>query len=91
MDYDKGSFHQNDSAIIDEPLTYAGAIKSNESNEWQAAMNDETRSLKNNDTWILVDKPNGRNIVGCKSGFKLKTRPSDAQPKYKARLDSKGY
>lgn len=79
------------SAIIDEPLTYADAIKSKESNQWLAAMNDELNSLKKNETWCVVDKPNGRNIVGCKWVFKLKTRPNDEQPRYKARLVAKGY
>lgn len=79
------------SAIIDEPLTYTSAIKSRESEQWLAAMNDELRSLEKNNTWSLVDRPTDRNIVGCKWVFKLKTRPNDEQPKYKARLVAKGY
>lgn len=79
------------SAIIDEPLTYAAAMKSSESDQWLAAMNDELQSLERNDTWSLVERPKSRNIVGCKWVFKLKTRPNSETPKYKARLVAKGY
>lgn len=61
--------------VVRQSLTYAAAIKSNESEQWLAAMGDELKSLERNVTWSLVERPNARNIVGCKWVFKLKTRP----------------
>ena len=34
--------------------------------DWDAAMDEEYRSLMPNDTWDLVPLPKGRKIVRCK-------------------------
>ena len=47
----------------------------------------EIESLRKNQTWVLIDKPQGQRIVGCKWLHKIKegTR-SNPKPRYKARL-----
>lgn len=35
-------------------------------------MKEELQSLYNNQTWVLVKKPNKQKIVGCKWVFKMK-------------------
>lgn len=78
------------SAISIEPTTYQEAKNSSESNNWMKAIQDELDSLKENDTWDIVDKPSKCRVIGNKWVFKLKTPPNE-EPKYKARLVAKGY
>ena len=55
-------------------------------------MEEEISSLKKNNTWILVRKPEDRKLVGCKWIFKLKDGATSIEPlKYKARLVAKGF
>ena len=50
--------------IPDEPTTYRQATSGDDL--WQAAMDDEIQSLKENGTWEEVDPPAGRRIVDSK-------------------------
>lgn len=56
-------------------------------------MKEEIASFKKNDTWILVDRPANKKLVGCnKWVFKLKEGATSAeQPRFKARLVAKGF
>ena len=57
------------SEILDEdPTTYNQAIKSSLKDKWILAMDDEINALKKNQTFEVIDKPIGRNIVGSKIG-----------------------
>ena len=58
---------------------------------WQAAMEEELRSLKKNDTWKIVDLPAGRKPVGCRWIFTMKYLADGTIDRYKARLVAKGY
>ena len=49
-----------------------------------------TGPLKNN-TWQLVDLPDGKNVVGCRWIFKKKRNADGAVNRYKARLVAQGY
>ena len=40
--------------------------------EWQTAMNKEHESLIKNETWDLVPRPNGVNVVGNRWMYKVK-------------------
>ena len=56
-------------------------------------MEEEMDSLAKNNTWDLVELPEGRSVVGCKWVwvFKLKRKVDGSIERYKARLVAKGY
>ena len=48
-------------------------------------------ALQKNETWELVDLPNGKKLVGCKWVFAVKFKGDDSLERYKARQVAKGY
>jgi hypothetical protein len=74
-----------------EPQTVAEAMQSSESCKWGAATQDELNSLKENNAWVLVNRPVDRKIVRCKSVFKVKRDEKGNVARYKARLVAKGF
>lgn len=74
-----------------EPSTYKDAMAANDSDQWRKAMNNEIDSLKENETWEMVNLPEGRKAIPCKWIYKIKTNPDGSIDKYKARLVIKGY
>ncbi|KAH9655560.1 Integrase catalytic domain-containing protein [Citrus sinensis] len=75
-----------------EPLSYKEAMRCEDKLKWYAAMQDEIVSLKKNNTWILVDRPSNKKLVGSKWIFKLKAGASENEPpRHKARLVAKGF
>ena len=48
-------------------------------------------TLEKSKTWKLVDLPQGKSIVGCKSVFTVKYKVDGSLERYKVRLVSKGY
>ncbi|KAH9751577.1 hypothetical protein KPL71_014347 [Citrus sinensis] len=78
--------------IGEEPSSYKQAMNSRDKSKWLSAMEEEISSLKKNNTWILVRKPEDRKLVGCKWIFKLKDGVTSVEhPRYKARLVAKGF
>ena len=77
-------------AVIENPKSVKEALKSDDANEWKSAMEKEYNSLMKNKTWILVDKPKGKNVIGSKWVFALKRKPDGSIEKYKARLVAHG-
>lgn len=73
-----------------EPKSFQEAINSAQSNKWFNAMREELNSLKSNDTWVLVKRPENVNVVKCKWVFKIKNVVNE-DPKFKARLVAKGF
>lgn len=78
-------------AINDEPRTYQEAIDSSESQNWKDAMESEYNSLLQNETWILVEKPENQRVIDNKWVFKVKKNPDDTIDRYKARLVCRGF
>lgn len=76
---------------LKEPETYEEATNDRCADEWRNAMKSEIQSLKENDTWELVDRPTGKKVIPCKWVFKLKNNPDGSIERYKARLVVKGY
>lgn len=75
-----------------EPFSFDDAISSVNKKKWMQAMQEEMDSLYKNETWILVDKPEGQKVVPCKWLYKLKDGiPGAEMPRYKARLVAKGF
>ncbi|KAH9660217.1 hypothetical protein KPL70_024138 [Citrus sinensis] len=80
--------------VIDDdiPNTFGEALRSNESNQWKLAMEEEMKSLIQNQTWELVKLPKGKKAIGNKWVYtKKQGSPNQTTPRYKARLVAKGF
>lgn len=64
-----------------EPQNYGQAVNIP---HWQAAMADELRALKENNTWELVYISQGKNAIGCKWVYKVKLSADGTVERYKA-------
>jgi Reverse transcriptase (RNA-dependent DNA polymerase)/Integrase core domain/gag-polypeptide of LTR copia-type len=58
---------------------------------WVDAMNDELGALAKNQTWELVQLPQGKQAVGCKWIYKTKFNSDGSVERYKARLVARGF
>lgn len=74
-----------------EPKSYSEAITSKESIYWKHAMNEEMKSLKQNNTWDIVKLPENKQTVKNKWIFKRKLDEKGNVNRYKARLVAQGY
>ena len=56
------------SSIVDicEPQSYNEALKSENSNQWIDAMNEELKAHEENNTWSIVKKPENKKIIDLK-------------------------
>ena len=54
-------------------------------------MEDEYVALLKNQTWHLVSKQEGKNLIDCKWVFKVKKKADGSIDRYKARLVAKGF
>lgn len=75
----------------EDPKNRKEALSGPNSKEWGAAMDEEINSLLSNNTWELVQKPEGRDIISCKWVFKTKRDAAGSINKYKARLVARGF
>jgi hypothetical protein len=71
--------------LIDEPKSYRQAKASPQWSDWKKAMDDELKSLKENDVWDVIPKPVGRKIVASRWVFKAKGNAQGEVERYKAR------
>ncbi|GJV17424.1 ribonuclease H-like domain-containing protein, partial [Tanacetum coccineum] len=71
-----------------EPKTY---FKASKYSHWTDAINQEMDALLRNDTWKLVNLPEGRKAIGSKWIYKIKFRSSGEINRYKARLVTQGF
>ena len=76
--------------MSDIPMTYHEAISSSASQKWQQAMEEEIKSLEDNDTYELTTLPEGRRCIGGKWVYNIKPNPN-GDDKFKARYVAKGY
>ena len=74
-----------------EPTSLKEALASPEREKWSTAMENEMKSLRENDVWDLVELPRDRSPVGSKWVFKLKTNADGSIERYKARLVAQGF
>ena len=72
----------------DEPKSVKEAIANP---NWLKAMKSEISSMHDNNTWELVPRPSGKNIVGSRWIFKIKRNADGSISRYKARLVAQGY
>lgn len=73
------------------PRTYNAAMKSDESDLWQAACQREIDMLRSMGVWEEVDLPDGKRAVSSKWVFNCKCNANGAVVKYKARFVVRGF
>lgn len=79
--------------------TFAGAVEvsmqeamaGEDRSEWESAILSEITSLVKKDTWEIVNKQDGRNVVGWRYVLTNKCGPTGAIEKRQARVVAKGY
>ena len=74
-----------------DPSTVDEARSRSDWGKWETAIKSELKSLEDAQTWRVVERPSGVNVVGCKWVFKIKRNTAGEIDKYKARLVAKGY
>jgi hypothetical protein len=74
-----------------DPQTFEQAMKSAEASEWKTAIEEELKTIEENQTWKLVDLPRDRKTVGSKWVFKTKLGEDGNVEKRKARLVAQGF
>ncbi|RVW54692.1 Retrovirus-related Pol polyprotein from transposon TNT 1-94 [Vitis vinifera] len=82
-DYDVG--------LESDPTSYGQAINSENSTLWIYAMEEQLKSMKDNEVWDIVELPKGIKTIGCKWIFKTKHDSKGNVKRYKARLVAKEY
>ena len=84
--------HEADIGIVeDDPINFRQAMESSNAQKWIDAMNEEIKSMKDNDVWDLVPLPEGAKPIGCKWIFKTKRDSKGDVERYKAFLVAKGF
>ena len=58
---------------------------------WVKTMEEEIQMIEKNNTWELVNRPHGKDIIGVKWVYKTKLNPDGTIQKHKVRLVAKGY
>ena len=72
------------------PKTYEEAMRSKDSKMWREAMNEEMKSLDENNTYTLTKLPEGKSLVGTRWVYTVKEKENGGV-RYKARYVAKGY
>ncbi|GMG17674.1 unnamed protein product [Phytophthora fragariaefolia] len=61
---------------VTDPQTYKQAIASGEAAQWGKAMDSEIQSHEDNETWVLVPRPKGRNVLNTRWVYVIKNTES---------------
>lgn len=72
-------------------MTLSQASKRSHWPPWEAAIQDELKSLEAFNTFEVVDQPPRKKPVGCKYVFKTKFKPNGDIEKCKVRLVAQGF
>jgi hypothetical protein len=73
---------------IHEPETFEEAPSHP---DWDTTMNEDYRSLMENDSWDLVPLPKGIKLVICKWVYRTKYASDGSVEKHKSQLVAKGF
>lgn len=71
-----------------EPSNHRQALKDP---RWINAMEEELKALHLNQTWSLVPRPEGTNVISSKWIFRVKQREDGSVERFKARLVARGF
>lgn len=74
-----------------EPQTIQEVSQRMDKLQWEEAMKEEIEKLIRRNTWKVVQKPDGVNIVGSKWVFRLKKDVNGNVTSYRARLVAQGF
>ena len=74
-----------------EPASYQQAISGDNTDNWNAAMNEEIDSLESMGTWKETPLPEGHNTISCKWVYRIKRDGEGNIARYKARLVARGF
>jgi hypothetical protein len=74
-----------------EPKTYKAACEGPHADDWKAAMDDEFQSLRENETWELVNESTVTNLLSGKWVYRLKRGADGRITRYKARWVVRGF
>ena len=67
-----------------DPPNYTAAMKTPNAEQWKTAIESELQSLRDNRTWIVVNKPADVKPLSSRFVFKLKLDADGAIERYKA-------
>lgn len=73
-----------------EQISLQDALTGPNREHWCSAMQEELKSLSDNDTWVIVDRPSEGTVVKSKWVFKEKC-DSSGNVRYRARLVARGF
>jgi hypothetical protein len=73
------------------PRNLREVLRSPYSAQWRAAMDKEFDSIKEHDTFEVVERPEGTNVVTCKWVFDVKADKDGFVARFKARLVARGF
>ena len=85
------AFRCDEADHSDDPVVYEDVARRADKDLWIEAMNDEMNSLSENDTWELVQRPEGCRPIQSKWIFKTKRDSSGKIVRHKARLVARGF
>lgn len=78
--------------ILKPPRSYAEAMRSEYSKQWQEACDAEMKMMNTMSVWKVVDKPDGLTPIDLKWVFAYKKMDDEGNPvRFKARLVAKGF
>jgi len=84
--------HEFDVGMLEnDPINFQQVMQDSNSHKWIDAMNEEIKSMADNDVWEIVPLPKGARPIGSKWIFKTKRDSKGNVEKYKARLVAKGF
>ena len=89
VDYKKEKISMMTVAL--DPVSVTDALSRVDGDRWKEAMDSEMKSLIDNETWILVDRPKDQDTVSCRWIFKSKLKPDGSIGRYKGRLVARGF
>lgn len=75
---------------IPDPITVKEALSGPNAKQWKEAMDEEYKSLLENNTWEITTLPANKHAIPCKWVYKTKRNEKGETVKFKARLVVKG-